>query len=328
MRSIIHIAASVSLGLLAFSGLCNGQPVPGNDENIPYLMTFGKDGHETSWGDDDFSETFFFTIPKEYKEPFYIRVYDPDVGGNTDELNGYWDTKMQYTILGGKGCYTNPDAKGTDPVGNYKSGIVLASRIFAVDARYDEKWFTFGPFNPADGEYYSKWSCYIFKIVCDGLTGNDGNLYRYFLSKKADDNVPIQGANAFTHEYTFRMWNNNDTSYVSHIYPYIDSVCIYVRQKNFDWDNDGNFMVVSVVRKGQFQPVSGENVWEEGRIQILPDEIGKSLDFRFYKRKDFMVKNNNVVVSVQNQYGENLPFFTVPIGGVPVYKPRIKVTKK
>ena len=72
MRSIFVITVSVSMFLLTMPGVSYGQAVPGNDENIPYLMTFGKDGHETSWGDDDFSETFFFTIPKEYKEPFFI----------------------------------------------------------------------------------------------------------------------------------------------------------------------------------------------------------------------------------------------------------------
>jgi len=40
------------------------------------------------------------------------------------------------------------------------------------------------------------------------------------------------------------------------------------------------------------------------------------------------VRNNNVVMSVENQYGENLQFFSAPIGGVPVYRPRIKATKK
>ncbi|MEZ5000438.1 MAG: hypothetical protein R2744_07635 [Bacteroidales bacterium] len=42
------------------------QPVPAWDENIPYLMTFGKDGKNPSWGDDDFSQTFFFKILRLY----------------------------------------------------------------------------------------------------------------------------------------------------------------------------------------------------------------------------------------------------------------------
>jgi len=328
MRLHQHITILSALIIILSAGDMCGQAVPGVDENIPYLMTFGKGGHVTSWGDDDFSQTFFFTIPKEFKEPFFIRIYDPDVSGNTDEMNGYWDTRMLYSVFGGKGCYTfDKTSQGEDPVANYKSGVMLASRVFAVDARYDEKWFTFGPFNPADGEYYKKWSAFIFKIVCDGIAGDDGNLYRYFLSKKADSNVPIEGANAFTHEYCFRMWNNNDTAYVSHIYPFIDSGCIYLKQKNFDWDNDGNFIVVSNVRKGQRQDISSEDNWIEGRFSIQPEEIGKSLDFRFYKRSDYLVRNNNVVISVENQYGEKLPFWSAPIGGVPVYKPKVKVIK-
>jgi hypothetical protein len=31
------------------------------------------------------------------------------------------------------------------------------------------------------------------------------------------------------------------------------------------------------------------------------------------------------VVGVRNQYGESLPFFVVPIGGVPVYSPKIRM---
>lgn len=304
------------------------QEVPGPDENIPFLMTFGKDGGITSWGDDDFSQTFFFALPKDYKDPFYIRVYDPDIGGKTDELNNFWNTRMSYSIYGGKGCYTHPDANGISPAGNYKSGTLLATRTFGMDNKLDERWYTFGPFNPADGEYYPKFLSNIFKIICDGISGDDGNMYRYAISRRPDANVPVDGANAFTYEYTFRMWNNNDTSFVSHIYPYIDSGCVWVQTKNFDWDNDGNFMVVSVVRKGHDLPLSGEDEWVTSRLPVNEDEIGKSLDFRFYKRRGELVKNNNVVVSVQNQYGENLPFFSAPIGGVPVYKPRIKVVPK
>jgi Tfp pilus assembly protein PilZ len=304
------------------------QEVPGPDENIPFLITFGKDGGITSWGDDDFSQTFFFAIPKDYKDPFYIRVYDPDIGGKTDELNNFWNTRMVYSIYGGKGCYTNPDANGISPKGNYKSGTLLATRTFGMDNKLDERWFTFGPFNPADGEYYPKFLSNIFKIVCDGVSGDDGNLYRYAISRRPDTNVPIDGANAFTYEYTFRMWNNNDTSFVSHIYPFIDSGCVFVQTRNFDWDNDGDFMVVSVVKKGMDLPISGEDEWITSKIPVEEAEIGKSFDFRFYKRRGDLVKNNNVVVSVQNQYGENLPFFSAPIGGVPVYKPRIKVVPK
>ena len=304
-----------------------GQPVPARDENIPYLMTFGGGGkRETSWGDDDFSQTFFFVIPEEFNEPVYIRVFDPDTGGEIDEINGFWDTEMEYSIYGGKGAYSDPDARETQPSGNYRSGTLLATKTFGEDNYYDNNWYTFGPFNPSEGEYTQKYQGHIFKIITEGIGGDDGNLYRYFLSTSFDENIDVEGANAFTYEYSFRMWNTADN--ISHIYPFIDDDCISVKQENFDWDSDGWIRIVSVIRKGQTVNVSGEDKWAEEEFNIMDEEIGMSLDFQFIKqRTPFVVKNNNVVISVRNQYGELLKFFTIPIGGVPKYKYDIKVRK-
>jgi hypothetical protein len=306
--------------------IADGQAVPGKDENIPFLMTFGKDG-KTSWGDDDFSQSIFFTIPRDFKDPFYIRVFDPDIGGQNDEIAGDWNTRMQYSVYGGNDAIMDNDetSKGIQPTGNYKSGTLLATRTFGFDPVYDNKYYTFGPFNPSEGKFVAKWNSYVFKIICDGISGDDGNTYRYFLSREQNNDRPIEGANGFTYEYSFRMWN--DTVNVAHIYPYIDTGTIFVQIKNFDWDSDGNIVVRSVMRQGQELKVSAEDNWVEDRIKIEPEEIGLSLDFQFIKRKDQLVRNNNVVMIVENQYGENLPFFSAPIGGVPVYQPRINVKK-
>ena len=114
--------------------IAEGQAVPGKDENIPFLMTFGKEGL-TSWGDDDFSQTFFFAIPKDFKDPFYIRGFDPDIGGANDEIAGDWNTRMLYSVYGGNDCILDDDetSKGMNPSGNYKSGTLLASRTFGFD---------------------------------------------------------------------------------------------------------------------------------------------------------------------------------------------------
>ena len=312
---------------LIMSAFAAGQAVPGKDENIPFLMTFGKDG-KTSWGDDDFSQTFFFTIPKDYKDPFFIRVFDPDTGGENDEIAADWNTRMQYSVYGGNDCLKEGNdagdfSKGMDPKGNYKSGTLLATKSFVFDPVYDNKYYTFGPFNPSEGKFVSKWNSYVFKIICDGVAGDDGNTYRYFLSREQNNDKEIEGANAFTYEYTFRMWN--DTVNVAHIYPYIDTGTVFVQIRNFDWDADGNIVVRSTMRQGQELKISNEDDWAEDRIKIDPEEIGLSLDFQFIKRKDFLVRNNNVVMSVENQYGENLQFFSAPIGGVPIYQPKVVV---
>ena len=309
---------------LAFVTICvQGQAVPSVEENIPFLVTFGNKA-DTSWGDDDFAQIFFFVVPETYKGMVFIRVFDPDVGGMHDELNGVFNTKMQYSIYGGKDAYTHPDAQDVDPKGNYKSGTRLVTRTFGIDPKVDNTWFSFGPFNPTDGEYYPKYGGYIFKVICQGVEGDDGNMYRYFMSTSGTANVPIEGGNAFAFEYTFRLWD--DPKQVSHIYPYVDPESTKIRVENFDWDDDGNIRVTSEVRREQLIAVSGDNVWAQDEFAIMEGEKGKSLDFQFIKSPK-AVKNNNVVINVRNQRGELLKFYSSPIGGVPKYKPGIGTRK-
>jgi hypothetical protein len=300
-----------------FTDILMAQPVPARVENIPNLVTFGNEA-ETYWGDDDFSQVFFFLIPAEYSDPVYIRVFDPDCGGKVDEINMGFNTRTEFSIYGGSSCWSDRDAQGTQPIGNYKSGNLLVSKIFGVDPKWDNKWYTFGPFDPHDGEYTEEFNGYIFKIITEGIEGNDGNLYQYYLSTEENRNVSVEGGNAFTYEYTFRLWN--DTVNISHIYPYVEDGTVRVKQRNFDWDNDGRIDIYSVDRNNSSAAVSGEDFWSESEIVIMEGEVGKSLDFQFVKRKKPMVVNNNVVITTMNQYEENLRFFTKPIGGVPKYK--------
>ena len=311
----IYIFILLTVSTLAFS-----QPVPNVEENIPFLMTFGKEA-ETSWGDDDFSQTFFFLIPQDYDQPFFIRVFDPDTGGEVDEIAGEWNTRSVYEVFGGETVWSEPYARETSPEGNYKSGTLLASRAFTQNPRYDNNWYTFGPFNPAQGEYVEQYEGYIFKIICEGVSGNDGNMYRYYLSTNADDNRLIEGANAFAYEYSFRM--HNDYEEVAHIYPYVEEGTVSVKINNFDWDTDGHIQVISVARQGRDVRTSAEDHWAEDELRVEDEEINTSFDFRFVKARP-LVRNNNVVVNVRNQRGETLPFYTIPMGGVPKYKGEVE----
>lgn len=325
-KSLYRLLIFILLLELPMAAYLKGQPVPGKDENIPFLVTFGKEG-KTSWGDANFFEIFFFTIPKDYKQQFYIRVFDPDCGGENDEIQGEFNTRTLFSVFGGKGVdpEKNEESKGLLKGLNYKMGNLLASKVFGSEARYDNKYYTFGPFNPSEGDFNEKWNSNIFKIVCEGISGDDGNLYRYFLSSDPKNNIPIEGANAFTYSYTFRMWN--DFRSVAHIYPYVDTGIVYIKQTNFDWDFDGTIMVVSKYKQGISVPISGEDNEVSSKIPIEPAEIGASLDFQFHKRQGELVKNNNVVITLQNQRGDGLKFFSSPIGGVPIYQPRIRVDK-
>jgi hypothetical protein len=309
-----------------FPGKVSAQPVPGKDENIPFLVCFGKDG-KISWGDDNFYQIFFFSIPIDYTKPFYIRILDPECGGENDEIQGEFNSKTKFSVYGGKGVDPdrNEESRGLLKGENYKSGNLLTSKIFGIEARYDNQYYSLGPFNPSEGDFNSRWNSNMFKIVCEGISGDDGNLFRYFLSSADNANIPIEGANAFTYAYHFRMWN--DFKSIAHIYPFIDTGIVFIKQKNFDWDEDGNILVVSRYKQGKPVPISGEADYKESQIPIEGPEVGSSLDFQFHKRQGDLVRNNNVVITLQNQRGDAVKFFSSPIGGVPVYQPRTKVVK-
>ena len=325
-KSIYKLLLLIFVFLFPVIAKIAAQPVPGKDENIPFLVTFGKEG-KTSWGDRNFYEVWFYQVPRDYSKPFYIRVFDPDCGGENDEIQGDFNTKTLFSIYGGKGVDPdqNEESKGTLKGLNYKGGNLLTSKVFGSEARYDNKWYSFGPFNPSDGDISLRYGNYVFKIVCEGISGDDGNLYRYFFSSDPVANVPIEGANAFTYSYTFRMWN--DFKSVAHIYPYIDTGIVSIKQTNFDWDNDGTVLVVSRYKQGLSVPISNEDNEVSSKIAIDDKEVGSSYDFQFHKKQGELVKNNNVVIKLETQRGDAIKFFSSPIGGVPVYNAAIGTTK-
>ena len=310
---------NIFLAVLMFSSLiAYSQPVPSQDENIPWLITFGPRA-DASWGDPDYSQIFFFVVPETYRVAVYIRIFDPDVGGMNDEVNGAaFNTRTRFCVYGGRDAYTHPEAQKVHPKGNFRTGTRLVTRVFGVEPRFDNEWFTFGPFDPAQGEHVPEFRSYIFKVVCEGIEGSDGNVYRYFMSSSGTENRAIEGGNAFTFEYKFRLHESRNQ--VSHIYPFVDLETTSIRTENFDWDNDGIIRVTSEVRREQLVVVSGDDVWAQTDFAVMEGEKGKSLNFQFIPRG---VRNNNVVINVRNQRGDNLKFYSAPIGGVPRYRPSI-----
>lgn len=306
--------------LLICSNWLFAQQVPSTEENFTYLVTFGKKA-DKSHGDDDFSQVIFFVIPTSQKNPVYIRVFDADCGGKNDEMYGTEETKTKFTVLGGKGAHSNADARKLDPTGEYKSGTELFSKTVGQSDKLDNDWLTFGPFNPSSGELIPELGGNVFKLVVDGVSGQSGNLYKLFLSTSATSNNAVEGGNAFTYEYCVRM--SEKKTIVSHLYPFISKSVVKVKISVFDYDNDGIIRLVSVSKKGSVSKSSGDNQWKEHEFTVTEDEKNTSLDIQFVKQGDS--KNNNIVINITNQYGESMPFYTSPIGGVPKYKSKIGV---
>jgi hypothetical protein len=98
---------------------------------------------------------------------------------------------------------------------------------------------------------------------------------------------------------------------------------ISVKVVNFDWDNDGQILVVSKYREGFPLKISAEDDEAISEFTIEPAENKSSLDFQFHKRQGELVKNNNVVIITKNQFDQTMPYYSSPIGGIPVYEAKV-----
>ncbi|MGI9544054.1 MAG: hypothetical protein ACR2MX_12425 [Cyclobacteriaceae bacterium] len=319
VKYIIYVfLVFVFIHLGAANAFC--QAVPSEAEKIDYLVTFGKDA-PGSWGDDDHMQVFFVSLPTDSKAPFFIRVFDPDVGGTVDQRNGTFKGETKFSVYGGAKAFSSPGAKSFNQDQSAYSGILLATKTFGQEQKYDGKWYTFGPFNPAQGEESLELDGLIFKIITHGISGNDGNLYRYFLSTTPDKNIPIEGANAFTYEYSFRLSPNPRV--VTHLYPFIDQQVVAIKQSNFDFDNDGDIVLYSVSKNREKAKRSGNVSWETSEHIIQDAERNTSMDLQIVKRSR---SKNDMVVYITNQYNQAIPFFAIPIGGPPKFKYSVKMT--
>ena len=300
---------------LAASTPAHAQAVPNPVERVESLITFGAQS-DKQWGDDDFTQTFFFLVPAQQRTPVYIRIFDPNCGGKYDDLKGAANTTTLFSLYGGPGTYTGPQARDPRPTNPEPTGHLLKSQTFGSELQYDGKWFTFGPLNPLEGEPVEEFKGRVFKIVARGLSGNDGNLYRYFFSTSPTENVSVEGGNAFTYEYCFRLPATASKTTV-HLYPFVNDRVVSIKQSNFDADNAPMLNVFSIAKNGQSATMSGNGEWASSVLPIANKEHGLSLDLRLTSTK---TAPNDMVFYVTDQYDTALPFFAIPLGGRPRYQ--------
>lgn len=311
------------LGLLAATQ-APAQAVPNPVEKIENVVTFGPQA-PAAWGDDDYTQTFFFLVPTTRREPFYIRLFDPDCGGLLDAKIGEFNTRTEFSLYGGPGTHSGPDATNPRPApGTPPTGRLLKQVTFGADPKQDDSYYTFGPLNPLEGELVEQFKGYVYKVVVRGLSGNDGNLYRFYLSTSPRADVAVPGGNAFTYEYSFRIPAGPPSGHpvTVHLYPFADENVVSIKQSNFDLDNTAKITVFSVAKNGHDAVASGDGTWASSVLPIAPSEHGLSLDLRLTSTSKVF---NDATFYVTDQYDKALPFFAVPIGGPPRYKYDIDV---
>jgi large repetitive protein len=148
MRSARRLLADASLGLALAASF---GAVEGGAQEIPLSVTYGPLA-ATEEGDPDHREVIFLSVPDGVQERLFLRVFDPDGGGEHDHLYGADpDSETRFTLYGGEGAYTGAAGAAPDEA-QLATGTEIAARTLGVDPAGDGRWQTLMSFAPEQGE--------------------------------------------------------------------------------------------------------------------------------------------------------------------------------
>lgn len=137
-------------------------------------------------GDVDKLERLYISLPAGASGTHYLRVFDPEFGGDNDTIQGRSNSATQYRFWGGEGAFTATPRplQVTDGAGPLlyernaaisEPGEMLFERVYTDDPSEDGQWITFTEFNPAQGEVVG--DRIYFRFDVRGINGDDGNVF-------------------------------------------------------------------------------------------------------------------------------------------------------
>ncbi|MBV6511749.1 MAG: hypothetical protein FMNOHCHN_01233 [Ignavibacteriaceae bacterium] len=261
-------AVTLSFFFLFLTGITLSQ------ENI-FLVTYGPNA-PTREGDDDFKQILFLKIPSSLKDSVYLRIFDADIGGGLDSPFDKFDTQTRFALYGGAGVYSDRTIReqSTSPV-SLNNGVLIQESIYGSDPFLDNKWFNFAYFSPSRGELIDGY--YYFKLVVEGISGNDGNLFDVALSLQDKRNIAPEGSDLLTFTPTLRLPGKGIFAEMKFLVPvYTDELII----KNFDLAG-GKVAVETPFRSNLTIVSSGQDQWAESNMTFDQREKGKYSALKF-----------------------------------------------
>jgi hypothetical protein len=98
-------------GWIALLGL--GWSATAEAQEAPLVVTYGPNA-STAEGDPDFREVIFLSVPDGLEDRLYLRVFDPDTGGEHDLVyEAADDTQMRFTLLAARARTPAPPGPGS-----------------------------------------------------------------------------------------------------------------------------------------------------------------------------------------------------------------------
>jgi PKD repeat protein len=281
----------IALVVLGWSCLAQAQ-------ETPLSVTYGPKA-STAEGDPDYREVIFLSVPDSIKDRLYVRVFDPDTGGERDLIYGPGpNTETRYRLFGGKGAYSDAVSGGPEPgPKELAAGTVLDERAIGANPALDDRWQTLFSAMPEQGEAVG--GRRVFRLQVEGTAGDDANLYSVTLSLRDRRNLAPDGLEIVDLKPTLRVPDNQHVTELRFEVP-ADAERLKVR--NFDAAKAD----ISFVTAFRSVPVvaSGQNEWRESEVEVQPDERGKIAALVFGGGEEMP---NDVTFQILDQAGQALP---------------------
>ncbi|MBN2354876.1 PKD domain-containing protein [candidate division KSB1 bacterium] len=221
-------------------------------------------------GDDDFIQLIFFRVDGKFSDSLYLRIFDIDCGGDVDLNFGGWNTETRFSFYGGTGAFSSPSLKNAKPdEADIRAGRALADAVFGEDAALNNSWHTLVKLAPADGERIG--DAYYFKLVVQGVSGNDANAFDVRLSSSPAMNVTPAEIEMFSYSPTLRL--RKDENIASITFKVAKNVK-HVTVHNFDLAG-AQVQLLTAFRSNLPIIPSGQGEWVKSVIDLEPIETGR-----------------------------------------------------
>ncbi|WP_417666397.1 PKD domain-containing protein [Roseibium sp.] len=322
-------ARLMALPVMAAVAACTGAPAwaqsaetatprarPGQPIDAPLLVTYGPRAPIRE-GDPTHAQIIYISLPGDLTERVYVRLFDPDAAGEHDLIYGRPDTVTRFALYGGDGAFVGEPEDGKSVSDEERTGgILLAEKDFSDDEASDNSWVNFALISPDQGE--ERDGRRIFRLVVEGKSGNDGNLYGVAISRGDRRQVDIEGAKLFSYAPTIRVPNRQTLTELRFTAP-TDTESLSI--DNFDAAH-GKVSLTTTFRTVPLTP-SGQGNWRTDTVELTPDELGKPAAITLSGGGE-MPNDATFFIAVRAQ--NLLPLDLPPFNWIPNRRPDIDAT--
>jgi hypothetical protein len=279
----------------------------------PYMVTFGRDANPPY--DSRYQvQLIFFDVPADLSESLYVHIFDADTGGpspvDDDQGDGY-DTATRYTLYGGAGAYTAPEARTAPPSpAGITTGRPLVTATIGISDTLDQRWYPLPrPFSPSEGEHVGE--RYVFKLTVEGLSGNDANWYRVALSTSPDTNTVPRDGRMFAFLWMLMV----DEANKPNLHPYVVPGMATFRLRSFGCDcqdpQTGRLLIRTPLRSLEAQCVAGGTFTPE-EFDVLEGEGGATWTVDFSTYLIPFGSSDYLGLWIEDESNQPLPMFIRP----------------